>query len=231
MQFPIRRFNLLLGITSLVAALPCGCGLSEYEGLMATAQARVRRIDEENKNLENPIKWPDKKENEKNYVDVFYRPPRGISLAPGPAKHGSLYVFPRAGSTGPIQEIWVGASTQADFAKEVAKLCPPAVGTPTPSHAHVPSPDREETLLFDVTTFDDANSTYVICICKKESVQGAVVFHLEKTKGIILFPQDKTKGNELVTKMEMSLETLGVDADAAKLRRAFSARTQKTHTK
>jgi hypothetical protein len=200
---------------------------------MATAQARVRRIDEENKNLENPIKWPDKEENEKNYVDVFYRPPRGISLAPGPAKHGSLYVFPRTGSTEPIQEIWVGASTQAEFAKEVRKLCPPPLQgtTDATSDAHVPSPDREETLLFDVTTFDDANSTYVICICKKQSVQGAVVFHLKRTKGIVLFSQDKTKGNELVTKMEMSLETLGVDADAAKLRRAFSARTQKTHTK
>jgi hypothetical protein len=211
--------------------LPCGCGLSEYEELMATAQARVRRFEEENKNLEDPIKWPERKDNEKNYVDVFFRPPRGISLEPNPNKNGSLYVFPRTSSAGPIQEIWVGASTQAKFAEEVGKLCPPAVGTPITSHASVQPPYREEALSFDITTFDDAASTYVICIYKKVNVQVAVVFHLEKTKGVVLFPQGEAKGNELITKMQLSLESLGADADALKLRRAFGARTQKARAK
>jgi hypothetical protein len=198
---------------------------------MASAQERVRRFEEENKNLEDPIKWPEKKENEKNYVDVFYRPPRGISVTPNPNKNGSLYAFPRTASAGPIHEIWVGASTQAKFAEEVGKLCPPAVGAPLVSHVDVQPPYREESLSFDITTFDDAASTYVICIYKKEIFEVAVVFHLEKTKGMALFPQEETKRSELLTKLELSLESLGVDAEAVKLRRAFSARTQKTRAK
>jgi hypothetical protein len=198
---------------------------------MATAQARARRFDEENKILEDPIKWPEKKENEKNYVEVFYRPPRGISQTPSQNKNGPLYVFSRSGNAGPIQEIWVGASTQAKFAEEVAKLCPPAVGKPVSGHASVTPPGRAETLNFDFTAFDDAGSTFVICIYKKEDAQAAIVFHLEKTKDSILFPQDRTKATELSTKMEMSLDSLAVDADAAKMRRAFSTRTQKPRAK
>jgi hypothetical protein len=221
----------LLTVNCIVAALACGCGLSEYESLMANSQERVRRFEEENKNLDDPIKWPEKKENEKNYVDVFFRPPKGISLTPNPNKNGSLYVYPRTASSGPIQEIWLGASTQAKFAEEVGKLCPPAVGAPAISHVDVQPPYREESLYFNITSFDDVASTYVICIYKKEIVEVAVVFHLEKTKGIVLFPQEETKRSELLTKLELSLESLGVDADAAKLRRAFNARTQKTRAK
>jgi hypothetical protein len=231
MQFLNWIRNPRFTILSLAAALSCGCGLSEYEGLMATAQARVRRFEEENKNLEDPIKWPEKKENEKNYVDVFYRPPRGISLAPNANKNGSLYVFPRTAATGPILEVWVGASTQAKFADEVAKLCPPAVGPPATSHPSVPIPFRDEVLSFDITTFDDAASTYAICIYKKENVQVAIVFHLEKTKGVVLFTEGETKASELVAKMQLSLESLGVDADAVKLRRAFNTRSQKPRAK
>src|SRR5262249_24494654 len=118
MRFPNRTRMHLLTVNCIVAALACGCGLSEYESLMANSQERVRRFEEENKNLDARIKWPKKKKNEKNYVAVFFRPPKGISLTPNPNKNGSLYVYPRTASSGPIQEIWLGASTQAKFAEE-----------------------------------------------------------------------------------------------------------------
>jgi hypothetical protein len=222
----------LLHFACILATLQSGCGLSEYESLMASAQAKARRFDEENRVLDDPIKWPEKKESDKDYVDLFFRPPRGISLTPSPNKHGPLYVFQRSEKAGPISDIWVGASTQADLAKEVIKLCPTAVGTPVPTHPSVPLPERHDTLQFDVTIFDDAATTYVVAICKRESgAQVAIVFHLERTKGIALFSTDGSKPSELSATLQMSLESLAFDSEAANLRRAFASRAQKPRPK
>src|SRR6266446_5945646 len=122
-----KRYVILgtLGLTAWVS----GCGLSEYEANMASEQARVHRIEEENKYLDDPIEWPakketDKKDSEKPYVEVFFRPPRGIKRTPNQQQHGPLYVFTRTSdNTGAIQEIWIGtAVNQADFARDVTKL-------------------------------------------------------------------------------------------------------------
>jgi hypothetical protein len=112
------------------------------------------------------------------------------------------------------------------------KQCPTAAKTPAPTHAAVSPPDRQDTLQFDITIFDVDASTYVVAVCKRESgAQVAILFHLEWTKGIALFSSDGSKASELSAKLQLSLESLGVDSEAIKLRRAFAARAQKTRPK
>jgi hypothetical protein len=225
------------------AVLASGCGLGAYEAKMASEQARIHRIDLENKYLEDPIEWParkeadkketdrkdvEKKDVDKNYADVFFRPPRGIDRKPQQQQRGTLYEFRRSkDNSGPIQVVWIGAAVdQKDFAKDVAKLFL-AVSAATTNHIEVRPPGRNEPLAFDLTTFDDANSTYLRCICKKGDAQVAVVFQLEKTNKLAVYSKGEKSDSELVAKIELSLELLGVDQEAAKLRAAFN----RYHTK
>jgi hypothetical protein len=231
-DFRLKRY-VTLGTLGL-AAWVSGCGLSEYEANMASEQARVHRLEEENKYLDDPIEWPakkdsdkketgrketSKKDSEKPYVDVFFRPPRGIKRTPNQQQHGPLYVFPRSSdNTGAIQEIWIGAAVnQADFARDVTKLFVPAGGSVTkPTHSDKQPPGRKEPLSLDTSTYEDAGSTYSINIYKKGNIDVAVVYHI-----------DKTKSSETTAKVEMSLESLAIDADAAQQRRLFNTYHQK----
>src|SRR5262245_16166442 len=109
MRFRRQRCIRAAVATLPVIALACGCGLSEYEGLMASEQARVRRIDEENKLLDDPIEWPAMKEGEKGWVDIFFRPPKGIN-GKNPKQLGPMWTYSRSGNSGSILEVWVGAA-------------------------------------------------------------------------------------------------------------------------
>jgi hypothetical protein len=230
-----RTFG-LVGFTLLFH----GCGFADYEAKMASEQARIQRIDLENKYLEDPLEWPakkesdkketarketDKKDPDKNYVDVFLRPPRGIDRKPLQQQRGMLYEYPRSkNDSGPILGIWIGtAVNQADFVKDVGKLFPPAVGAlPAPMHVDRTVPGRTVPLAFDLQSFDDANSTYLRCIYNKGEAKVAVIFHLEKTNKLVVFPDDEKNDTDLTTKIRLCLETLGVDQEAAKLRGAFN---------
>jgi hypothetical protein len=214
---------------------------------MEKEQARIRRIDLENKYLDDPIDWPakkesdkkgtekkdDKKDVDKNYAEVFFRPPRGIDRKPQQQQRGMLYEFRRAKDIpGPIQEIWIGTGVeQKDFAKDVGKLFPPAVSAATTNHVEVRPPGRNESLAFDVTSYDDANSTYLRCIYKKGDEQVALIFHLDKVGKLPIFSKDEKSDSELVTKIELSLESLGLSQDAARLRSAFLKYHPKSRSK
>src|ERR1700687_1458874 len=93
---------------ALLALSPVGCGLADYEAKMAEEQARVRRIEEENKNLEDPVDIPSppQKENDKDPrpPDFFFRPPKGIGRTANEKQHLGLFVFPKKGNSDGIQE-------------------------------------------------------------------------------------------------------------------------------
>jgi hypothetical protein len=203
-----------------LAAFLTGCGLSDYEANMASEQARVHRLDEENKYLDDPVEWPARKEGDKkdtgkkdvdkNYVEVFFRPPRGISRKPNAKQHGTLYVFPRS-DNGSLLEIEIGtAVTTGDFGNDVRRLFVPAGKEAPWNDTEKSVPGRIEPLAFRTTTFDEAGATYSINIYKKGNMQVAVVYHL-----------DKGKSSDTTTKMELSLESLAIDAEAAQERRRF----------
>jgi hypothetical protein len=201
-----------------VIALLCGCGLSEYEGLMASEQTRVRRMDEENNLLDDPIEWPAKKEGDKGWVDVFFRPPKGIS-AKSPKQHGPLWIYSRSGNTGTVQEVWVGAAVnQSDFAKEAFKLFATEIEKlPKTTNERNP-PGRKEPLIFETRNHEDGASSYSINVYRKGSMQAVVIFHMEK------------KGGDAAAR-DMSLESLAVEMDAAEARKAFNAHNLKTRGK
>jgi hypothetical protein len=201
-----------------VIALTCGCGLSEYEGLMASEQARVRRIDEENKLLGDPIEWPEKKEGEKGWVDVFFRPPKGIS-AKKPKQHGPLWVYARSEDTGSILEVWVGAAVnQSDFVKDVFKLFRTDVEKVSKSTNEKSPPGRKEPLVFEARNFDDNNSAYSINVYRKGSIQAVVIFKMDR------------KGSD-ATARDMSLESLAVEMDAVDARKVYNRHNLKARGK
>jgi hypothetical protein len=230
-----------------LALLLNGCGFAEYEAKMVSEQARIHRIDLENKYLEDPIEWPakkeadkketdkketDKKEVDKNYVDVFLRPPRGIDRKPLQQQRGMLHEFPRSkDGKDPIIAIWIGtAVNQPEFANDVEKL----FGRKNLPSNHVVRqvPGRDKPLEFDLVMFDDANSTYLLCMYKRGDAQAAVVFHLaEKMSKLVVFSDDERGDNELTTKLRLSLESLGVDQEAGKLRATFNRYHPKSRAK
>jgi hypothetical protein len=197
-------------VTLPVIAVACGCGLSEYEGLMASEQARVRRIDEEDKLLDYPIEWPEKKEGEKGWVDVFFRPPKGISTKK-PKQHGPVWVYSRSGNTGSILEVWVGAAVnQSDFVKDVFKLFPTDVEKVSKSTNERSPPGRKEPLVFETRSFEDGNSAYSINVYRKGSIQAVVVFKMDR------------KGSDTAAR-DMSLESLAVEMEAADARKTYNS--------
>ncbi|HEY1860692.1 MAG TPA: hypothetical protein VGG61_10080 [Gemmataceae bacterium] len=239
--------NATLGIL-VGTALVSGCGLAEYEANMASEQARIHRIDLENKYLEDPIEWPakkesdkkdgdkkdgDKKDVDKNWADVFFRPPRGIDRKPQQQQRGMLYEYRRSkDNNGPILEILIGTGVdQKDFSNDVRKLFPPSVSAITTRRETRTVPGRNEPLAFELTTFDDANSTYLKCIYKKGDAQVAVVYHLEKTGKLVVFSDDEKSESELANKIRLSLESLGVDQEASRLRVAFNKYHQKARSR
>ena len=68
---PLRRLSFALLLLALT-----GCGLADYEKKMREADARVQRFDEENRLLGDPLTLPT---DHAPPVDVFLRPPRGVS--------------------------------------------------------------------------------------------------------------------------------------------------------
>src|SRR6266702_4056486 len=125
----INRFNCSCACISLFALTLVGCGLADYEAKMAEEQARVRRIEEENKNLEDPLDIPaPKKENEKDPrpPDLFIRPPKGISHTANKDLYGGvLFAYPQIGNSDGVQDVYVGFSKgKKDFVNDLLKMLP-----------------------------------------------------------------------------------------------------------
>src|SRR2546423_1642710 len=82
---------LLASLLSLVAG---GCGLAHYQQQMAEEQERLKRIDEENEKLGDPVQLPEKKDR----PTYFFRPPLGITNIGSPHESSVLQRFGLRGS-------------------------------------------------------------------------------------------------------------------------------------
>jgi hypothetical protein len=97
----------LLLLTAGLLLLGSGCGLDHYESQMETEQKRVKYLDDENRNLENPLKLPEKKADDKEgnpERDFFFRPPKGISTTPDAKPVGILLRYPSTNANAELQD-------------------------------------------------------------------------------------------------------------------------------
>jgi hypothetical protein len=60
-----------------LAATAGGCGLGDYEVLIARTAERMQYVDEENQLLDEPVQFP-----ESGPKEVYWRPPRGLAIKP-----------------------------------------------------------------------------------------------------------------------------------------------------
>ena len=206
----------------LVVALS-GCGLADYEAKMAEEQARVRHIEDENKNLEDPLDIPPpKKENDKEakLPDFFFRPPKGISRAANKDLYGGLlWVYPRTGASEGVQDVYIGFSKgKKDYVKDVLKKLPSS--TPPKNSTTEITPWGRDPVRFETVTVDDPSSSLILYILPTTDQQILVGFRLDR----------KTESSQLSQRVAMSLESIGVGNDAGKLRKEFRQRSSASKT-
>jgi hypothetical protein len=206
------RLSWLAGLGLLI----CGCGLADYEKQMANSQARVERIEEERKFLDEPIFVPRKFEKEASYplVNLFFRPPKGINpAAPANEKEphgGILYWYPprKPGSAGGVTrvELAIGGA-QKEFGAEVLKYF--TTSPPAARQRQVRPPGRAQ-VNFETFEFEEATNFYSVNLWRQVNQQGAIVKQLA-----IVYQVDRTRRNTVTNQaIEMSLQSLAVDAEA-----------------
>src|SRR5262249_12150654 len=134
-RYPVRtvpRWKVLLPAALLLAA---GCGLSEYERKMANEQERVKRFDREMELLGDaispPTKWDEKTQTYVPLLEMFFRPPHGISTKydKNSPQLGIWYQYPRtaAGSDNLFQDVYLAITTdEKDLKGKALELCPGA---------------------------------------------------------------------------------------------------------
>jgi hypothetical protein len=208
----------------LLFALPlAGCGLADYETKMVEAQRRAQRLEEEFKNLDEPLTIPTKKEDgvETKLAEVFIRPPRGIGPAfePNPV-NGLIYRYlPHQAATGtpaglkPVRDVvWVGlafGNSRPDFANEVLRNFAPSE-LPSRASREVRHPDSPVAAVYDVLEFDDAQYSYSVYVGQSGATQVAVIYTLKKGQ--------RSSVSGPVT---MSMESLAFGADVVRARRDY----------
>jgi hypothetical protein len=203
-------------VFALIVALS-GCGLADYEAKMAEEQARVRRIEDENKNLEEPLEIPPpktEKEKEAKLPDFFFRPPKGISRAANKDLYGGmLWVYPRISASDGVQDVYIGFSKgKKDYVKDILKKLPSI--TPPKNSVTDVTPWGGEPVRFETVTLEDPTSFLILHILPTPDQLVLIGFRLDR----------KTDPSQLSQRLAMSLESLGVGMEAGKLRKEFRLR-------
>ncbi|MFL5242828.1 MAG: hypothetical protein ACJ8FY_12025 [Gemmataceae bacterium] len=216
---PLPSGRVLLAAT--LGLLLSGCGLADYEAKMAEEQARIQRVEEENNNLDEPVVIPPpKKEADKDskIPDLFFRPPKGIGhTAQKDLYGGLLYVYPRTGSAEGIQDAYIGFSKgRKDFLKDVLKVFPS--NPPAKKSVTERTPPGRNLLHFETITIEDTSSTVILHTLPYDDQLLLVGFRVDR----------KAESNQTAKRMDMSLESLGLGPDAAKLRRQYKPKTAST---
>jgi hypothetical protein len=202
---------------AVLGLLLTGCGLADYENKMAEEQARIQRIEEENKNLDEPVEIPPpKKENDKEpkIPEFFFRPPKGIGRTASKDLYGGLlFVYPRVGNAEGTKEVYVGFSKgRKDFLKDVLKIFPS--NPPAKKSLTERTPPGRNPLRFETITVEDVGSTVILHTLPYDDQLLLVGFRVDH----------KAESSQLSKRMEMSLESIGVGFEAGKMRRQYRPR-------
>src|SRR5262245_11333626 len=218
MRLPSRPLPaVLLAGLALAAA---GCGLGDYETKMLAEQTRMERFDRDNKLLGQPLTPPSKwSEVQPAAPNLFLRPPQGVQPTPGTGEpwHGLLYYYPGDGkSTTVVDRMYLAwAAGREDVGEDVRRIYL-SVDVPSQQFTSVPPPGVQPQNL------------------RQWRLKGqfASLLYVDGQKKLAIIYQVKSsyvdsQGN--VTKAAMdaigaSLNTLALDADAAKLRAEFNRR-------
>lgn len=168
---------LLLGVPA--------CGLSEYETLMQEVQKRADHFQDEKKYLDEPVKIPTKKEDDREVpvAEVFFRPPKGIRPTFEPTPRGNLlwrYPAQKNNAECSLVELAFGAGNK-EFAAEVVGNFNPAERV-HPKTQQYPVVGRETPSVFDVWEFEIGSDAYSINILRDPVCPVAVVYVYNKAR-------------------------------------------------
>jgi len=198
-----------LGLGLLLLALPA-CGLSDYEALMREAQQREEHFRTEQKYLDEPVQIPMEKNKEGKdvpIVNVFFRPPKGISSKPEPSQ-GLLWRYslaPKSGGDFTRVEM-AFATDDKEFAQNVLNKYQ--------AEENFQAPQRDPPLAFSTWEFNDPENGYSINITKGGRTQVAIVYVF-----------GKGRHDALRTAMDLSLQSLAVDQQAPTARQKYSQKS------
>jgi len=195
----VQRWVIRIAPGLLVLA-GCGCGLGDYEQKMLEEQQRVGHIDKENKELaDRPLEVPTGQS-----LDLFLRPPRGISVQPeAKTDRPGFYLYKGDANTGNVYVGWAGK--EKDFKDKVWS----AFGKGTPGTLKT-EPWGWDGVDLDTMTVEEANRTFHIYLTPGNRM--ALIYEVPKA------------GKLSPDALKASLNTLALDADAAKQRSEHNKR-------
>ncbi len=191
-------------VPGLLVLAACGCGLGDYEKKMADEQARIDRIDKENKELaDGPLELPSGQP-----VDVFLRPPKGVRVrAEANTDPPGFYRYKGDANFASLYVGWAGK--EKDFKDTVLS----AFGKGTPGTITTEPWDREGVAL-DTMTVEEANRTFHIYLTLGNRV--ALIYEVPKP--------GKLSPEAVKASLNTSLNTLALDTEAAKQRTEHNKR-------
>ena len=199
----------------LLGLFLAGCSVGDYEAKMLDAQNRVARFEESNRLLEGPLVMPTRVDKGITIVDIdlFLRPPKGISTAPSneaSPRGRILYTYPpsRAGGAAPFAsvEIAYAAKDAKDFeANVIGVFSSTSKGT---SRSRQVIPLGRPALTFTTVEFDDASYSNSVNFIKGSISQLAIVYRINRGS--------KTQASRAI---EVSLATCAVDSEAYTVRK------------
>jgi hypothetical protein len=211
-----RRAALALLAGTLCAG---GCGLSEYEGQMATEAQRVQRFDEEMKYLGAPLDPPKIKSGNKE-VDppaLFLRPPKGIVTEPdtnlGPPPYARYIARSGAKSTerAGVTDMYLALAPEGQ--KEFATAAVQALAQVSGVKARTITKQPPDTDPLTFSAYENSGAGFFLYICQSSGYQLAIGYQTDKTASA-------TKA------VDLSVESLVVEGRAAKLRKAYEQRVR-----
>jgi hypothetical protein len=193
-----------------------GCGLSHYQQQMAEEQDRLRRIDEENEKLGDPVQLPEKK----NRPAYFFRPPLGIASIG--TQHESS-VVQRFGLRGSGRSYFHDVSFGVERMKEEdfwGSLMRSFPGKETKDAQNVmkDTPGRGKVAFKELKSDGGETIAYVW----SENTNAEI-----KTHAAVIFRLTRANDENARKLMDISLGTLMVGPEAARLQRAY--KNQKDH--
>lgn len=199
-------------LAAALASVPAGCGLHHYQEQMAEEQKRLERLEDEDKKLDDPALLPEKK----GRPTYFFRPPKDIGSSGMPHESSVLQRFgARPNSLSPFQDVAFGVEHMKaeDFWSSLLRSFP-GKKIEEARDVFIDPPGRPK-LAFKELKSDD-NQAFAYVWSQGETTHAAVIYRLTRP-----IDEDTRK------RMDISLGTLTVEGDAARLLRAFKER--KTH--
>ena len=150
---PPRSFSRC--VLLLLALAPAGCGLTDYENKMQVAEDRLKRFDDENKLLGDPLVLP--AGDAPPLADVFVRPPKGVEKNPTDPKEAPLH-YPAKNAVCTDLYLWIGAKDddKESLKKKVGNWLSSAAGTWQPFT--VQPPNGRPAVAFESAQFAPANA-------------------------------------------------------------------------